>query len=513
LDGFWSRHIPGSDPRESLQFTLQDDRVYVTDTVLVVDDSTFIVEGLVALLRKTYRAIPSFGGEECLQILMTEMPSVIILDIMMEPMDGWETLSRIKDNPRTRHIPVLMFSAKKISIEEAEIHRIRIDDFLTKPVSPKELLFAVARILERQNRKKRTLSHWLAQGVAPEKIDEYLTLSSNLDIDTSLLAVMKKQLAHPSITELRREELTSSVVMLEERIHSTTSLLEAFLHDNGVTVPADTDLPDIPAVAATPCELPLTPHEDDTGKIPGDNSVSDSGGSTTGGEGPAALPGISPAPAPDSPGSIAPSSREKDTSPDNPAPPLPEPAESVESQVPVNQDISDPDSGKEPAETSPSSRESGPRETDRDNAWSPVPATGVSADQDTVVDSPDVRDDEPVPESASVEGPSDFEGFLEPESRMEDHGTAGHSSGSPAGVSPGNEGSPLPGSTAAPLPETSSQESTPLLLKNDQPAVHAPDVPVHRPEGKIPSSPPPQQGTGSYGRGILSVIFRLLFRR
>jgi CheY-like chemotaxis protein len=213
----------------------------MTDAVLVVDDSPFVVEGLVALLKKTYRAIPSSGGEECLQILRTEIPSVIILDIMMEPMDGWETLSRIKDEPRTRDIPVLMFSAKKISFEEAEAHRIRMDDFLIKPVSPREILSAVAGILERQKRKKRTLAQWTARGLPREKIEEFLALSSNLEIDTSLLAALKKQRDHPSVTGTKREEIGSSVSLLEERIRGTETLIQSFLNETDMSLPYDSD--------------------------------------------------------------------------------------------------------------------------------------------------------------------------------------------------------------------------------------------------------------------------------
>ena len=71
-------------------------------SVLVVDDSSFIVEGMVSILeRHDYRAMAAHSGEECLKILETETPDIIILDILMEPMDGWETLVRIrKDSGR-----------------------------------------------------------------------------------------------------------------------------------------------------------------------------------------------------------------------------------------------------------------------------------------------------------------------------------------------------------------------------------------------------------------------------
>jgi two-component system OmpR family response regulator len=244
-------------------------RTYVTATILIVDDSTFIVEGLVALLRKSYRALPSFGGEECLDILRTEQPDVIVLDIMMEPMDGWETLARIKDNPATRHIPVLMFSAKKISPDEAEAHRIRIDDFLTKPVNPRELVAALEKILEREKRKKKILYQWAKAGTPQEKTDEFLTLSSNRDVDISLISAMKKQMDHPTTLPVRREELASSILVLEDRIEKGRTRIEEFFRETGLTLPSPSDdtEPDAPTPTDAPADSMPVPAND-TGTLP-----------------------------------------------------------------------------------------------------------------------------------------------------------------------------------------------------------------------------------------------------
>lgn len=192
----------------------------MTETILIVDDSTFIVEGLVALLKKSYQPIPSYGGEECLEILRKV------------------TLSRIKNNPKTRHIPVLMFSAKKISPEEAEAHRIIIDDFLTKPVNPKKLLEAIEKILSRQESNRRIISTWNAAGVSPEIIDEYLTLKTNLDVDISFLAVMQKQLEMAFPDSGNREDLARSVSDLEERSRATRARIDAFCQEKSALLPA-----------------------------------------------------------------------------------------------------------------------------------------------------------------------------------------------------------------------------------------------------------------------------------
>ncbi len=195
------------------------------DTVLIVDDSAFIVEGLIALLKKNYRPLAAYGGAECLEILRREIPSVIILDIMMEPMDGWDTLSRIKENPDTRHIPVLMFSAKKISPGEAEEHRIRIDDFISKPVSPKKILEAIEKVLARRDESRKIVGRWRSAGISQEKIDEYLSLATSLEVDLSLCQNMKIQCDLAPDPENNQDEFRAVIAAVEARIRSERELI------------------------------------------------------------------------------------------------------------------------------------------------------------------------------------------------------------------------------------------------------------------------------------------------
>ncbi len=109
-------------------------------TIMVVDDSPFIVDVFVTMLeRGGYRTVAAYGGEECLEILKTVMPDLILLDIMMEPMDGWETLERIKENPSTKEIPVLMLTAKQLTPAEAQEYGIYIEDYVLKPITHRGL--------------------------------------------------------------------------------------------------------------------------------------------------------------------------------------------------------------------------------------------------------------------------------------------------------------------------------------------------------------------------------------
>ncbi len=191
----------------------------MADTILIVDDSTFIVDGLVAILKKKgYRTLASYSGDECLGVLKKETPDIIILDIMMEPMDGWETLERMKADPATREIPVLMFSAKKITPQEAETHRINIDDFVSKPVNPKQLIEAIARVLQRRNSIRETIEKAASAGIDQGLIHEYVSLLTSLEVDRNLLGVLKNSsdLGQPDAKTL--EEQQKSMEMIEARI-------------------------------------------------------------------------------------------------------------------------------------------------------------------------------------------------------------------------------------------------------------------------------------------------------
>jgi CheY-like chemotaxis protein len=222
---------------------VQGTRTNVAATVLIVDDSMFIVEGLVALLGKYYRTLSATGGDECLRLLETEKPDVIVLDILMEPMDGWETLARIKENPAMQHIPVLLFSAKKITPEEAEANRNWIRDLVIKPVNPRELVLAIDRILESERQSRAVTSAWSRSGIPRETIDEYLALSSNLEVDQSLLAAMKKQIGSNPTPPKNHNDLVLSVAELENRIGSGRDAIRNFFERTGLSLPVASEDP------------------------------------------------------------------------------------------------------------------------------------------------------------------------------------------------------------------------------------------------------------------------------
>ncbi|MEW6742608.1 MAG: response regulator [Planctomycetota bacterium] len=120
------------------------------EKIVVIEDETDIREVIeYNLAREGYRVIGAADGEEGLRSIRREGPDLVLLDLMLPGLDGIETCSRIKQDPLTRSIPVVMVTAKG---EETDIVLglgVGADDYITKPFSPKELVARVKAVLRR----------------------------------------------------------------------------------------------------------------------------------------------------------------------------------------------------------------------------------------------------------------------------------------------------------------------------------------------------------------------------
>jgi two-component system, OmpR family, alkaline phosphatase synthesis response regulator PhoP len=117
--------------------------------ILAVDDERHIVRLVqVNLERQGYEVVTAYDGKEALEKVEAESPDLIVLDVMMPYMDGFEVLQNLKRNPSTREIPVIMLTAKA---QDADVFRgwqSGVDCYLTKPFNPMELIAFVKRIFK-----------------------------------------------------------------------------------------------------------------------------------------------------------------------------------------------------------------------------------------------------------------------------------------------------------------------------------------------------------------------------
>jgi two-component system phosphate regulon response regulator PhoB len=121
------------------------------DKILVIDDEEDILELLrFNLTKEGYRVCSASTGEEALSVARTERPDLVLLDLMLPGIDGLEVARRLKADPLTRSVPILMLTAKG---EEADIVtglEVGAEDYITKPFSPKILIARVRAVLRRK---------------------------------------------------------------------------------------------------------------------------------------------------------------------------------------------------------------------------------------------------------------------------------------------------------------------------------------------------------------------------
>src|SRR5512141_2052143 len=117
--------------------------------ILVVDDEKHIVRLVqVNLERQGYEVVTANDGKEALEKVESERPDLVVLDVMMPYMDGFEVLQNLRRNPSTRDIPVIMLTAKAQDQDVFRGWQSGVDCYLTKPFNPMELISFVKRIFK-----------------------------------------------------------------------------------------------------------------------------------------------------------------------------------------------------------------------------------------------------------------------------------------------------------------------------------------------------------------------------
>lgn len=116
--------------------------------ILVADDEEPVVRIVsVNLEIEGYEVIPAYDGAEAWEKIKKEKPDLVILDIMMPEMDGWEVLRRMKADPELRDIPAIMLTALAQAHDIATSWETGADSHLVKPFDPLELVTLVRRLL------------------------------------------------------------------------------------------------------------------------------------------------------------------------------------------------------------------------------------------------------------------------------------------------------------------------------------------------------------------------------
>jgi DNA-binding response OmpR family regulator len=116
--------------------------------VYVEDDQEMIDLVVLILSRRGFEVKGAHGGRNGLDLINQEPPDLVLLDLMMPGMDGWEVYQQLKANDKTRNIPVIIITAKAQAIDRVlGLHIAKVDDYIAKPFRPQELIDSIDRVL------------------------------------------------------------------------------------------------------------------------------------------------------------------------------------------------------------------------------------------------------------------------------------------------------------------------------------------------------------------------------
>lgn len=116
--------------------------------ILIVDDEPYILNILdFSLDAEGYRVLQAADGDEALRVAVEQSPDLIILDVMMPRLDGFETCRLLKENVHTRDVPVVLLTARNSREDRDRGDEVKADGYMTKPFSPQRLLDIVQQYL------------------------------------------------------------------------------------------------------------------------------------------------------------------------------------------------------------------------------------------------------------------------------------------------------------------------------------------------------------------------------
>jgi DNA-binding response OmpR family regulator len=120
----------------------------MSKTILIVDDEAYIVTSLEYVMQSAgFEVAVAYDGEEALQKVAETVPDLVILDLMMPKLDGFEVCEKIRENPLWKDIRIIILTAKGRDIERKKGMSLGADDYMTKPFSTRDILNRVKELL------------------------------------------------------------------------------------------------------------------------------------------------------------------------------------------------------------------------------------------------------------------------------------------------------------------------------------------------------------------------------
>jgi signal transduction histidine kinase/DNA-binding response OmpR family regulator len=188
--------------------------------LLIVDDNADIRTYIKSIFEKEYQVIEAVNGKEGISKATEKIPNLIISDLMMPEMDGFEFCKAIKSDEKTSHIPIIMLTAKADIGSRMEGLELGADDYLTKPFHKEEILVRVRNLISIREKLKKKYG----KEIVELKPDEIKVTSIEEAFIVKAKAVVERNLSDSQFDLTRfADEMTMSTVQLRRKIKALTN--------------------------------------------------------------------------------------------------------------------------------------------------------------------------------------------------------------------------------------------------------------------------------------------------
>ena len=155
-------------------------------TILVVEDDVDILQLVVHNLKLAdFHVLTAQDGYQALSLAKKHLPQLVILDLMLPGLDGFEVCKELKRSPTTKNIPVLMLTARGEEVDRIVGLELGADDYVVKPFSPRELVLRVRAILRRFAPEEPALTRWQRNGLGVDFDSHRVTVDTQETILTA----------------------------------------------------------------------------------------------------------------------------------------------------------------------------------------------------------------------------------------------------------------------------------------------------------------------------------------
>jgi len=199
-------------------------------TILIVDDEPINIDLLRETLKSKYRLIIATRGEQAYSLAVSKKPDMILMDVMMPGMDGFEACEKIKENPETSHIPVVFVTALNEVEDKSVGYEMGGSDYITKPFEMSDVLTCIEThlsVIKLAKRVKELESNDPDRSQSNAMVHKMNDLISSISSNAQIIKLFWTSI-EPIIKKHAIEELPSNIY---EKIFAVGDIIEKIIND------------------------------------------------------------------------------------------------------------------------------------------------------------------------------------------------------------------------------------------------------------------------------------------